>query len=75
MTLAEVAVEIGKTPRAVELAKGRPLASFDVSTQALAGGLIEMAPPDKPTSRLQQYRLTAAGHTRLQALATRGKPA
>jgi ATP-dependent DNA helicase RecG len=41
---------------------------------ALAGGLIEMTLPDKPTSRMQQYRLTAAGRTRLHALTTRGKP-
>lgn len=34
-----------------------------MSTQALAGGLIEMTLPDKPTSRLQQYRLTAAGRS------------
>lgn len=38
------------------------------------GGLIEMTLPDKPTSRMQQYRLTEAGRTRLQALTTRGKP-
>ena len=41
---------------------------------ALASGLIEMTLPDKPTSRMQQYRLTAAGRTRLQALITRSKP-
>lgn len=30
-------------------------------TPALAGGLIEMTSPDKPNSRLQQYRLTERG--------------
>ena len=30
---------------------------------------VEMTLPDKPNSRLQQYRLTAAGRARLQALA------
>ena len=30
---------------------------------------VEMTVPDKPNSRLQQYRLTAAGRARLQALA------
>jgi len=28
---------------------------------ALAAGLVEMTQPDKPNSRSQQYRLTAAG--------------
>jgi hypothetical protein len=41
---------------------------------ALAGGLIEMTIPDKPTSSLQQYRLTEVGHTHLQAQATKGQP-
>ena len=33
---------------------------------ALALGLIEMTVPDKPNSRLQKYRLSAAGKARLQ---------
>ncbi|WP_338463107.1 ATP-binding protein (plasmid) [Synechococcus elongatus IITB7] len=35
---------------------------------ALTQGLIEMTIPDKPNSRLQQYRLTATGRDRLKAL-------
>jgi len=30
--------------------------------------------PDKPSSRLQQYRLTAAGRQRLQALTRTEQP-
>ena len=41
---------------------------------ALAQGLIEMTLPEKPNSRLQQYRLTAAGRTYLQALASPEPP-
>ena len=35
---------------------------------ALEAGLIEMTRPQTPTSRLQQYRLTAAGQARLATL-------
>ena len=41
---------------------------------ALAQGLIEMTLPEKPNSRLQQYRLTAAGRAYLQALASPEPP-
>jgi ATP-dependent DNA helicase RecG len=38
---------------------------------AIAQGLIEMTLPDKPTSRLQKYRLTAAGQALLHNLIIR----
>ena len=35
---------------------------------AMEGGLIELTVPDKPNSRLQRYRLTAAGQAMHSAL-------
>jgi hypothetical protein len=40
---------------------------------ALAAGLIEMTRPDRPRSRLQRYRLTAAGDKRKSHGQTHGK--
>jgi len=34
---------------------------------ALSAGLMEMTIPDKPNSRLQEYRLTAKGHLWLES--------
>jgi ATP-dependent DNA helicase RecG len=39
---------------------------------AVALELIEMTLPDKPSSRLQKYRLTAAGRARLQKITGAG---
>lgn len=41
---------------------------------ALAAGLLEMTLPDKPNSRLQMYRLTAAGLQRVAAMQAKGTP-
>ena len=39
---------------------------------AMAAGLLEMTLPDKPTSRLQKYRLTEKGRAWLKATGRRG---
>jgi ATP-dependent DNA helicase RecG len=45
----------------------RPTFRANYLRPALAGLWVEMTLPDKPGSRLQQYRVTAAGRARLQA--------
>ena len=52
----------------------RPTFRSNYLRPALEGRWIEMTLPDKPSSRLQQYRLTAAGRARLQALTPRDPP-
>lgn len=47
--------------------KHRPTFKENYLKPALAEGLIEMTVPDKPSSRLQRYRLTEAGKARLAA--------
>ena len=54
--------------------KHRPTFRANYLRPALGLGLIEMTLPDKPASRLQKYRLTEAGRTRLQVLTIGGKP-
>ena len=48
--------------------KHRPTFRANYLRLALGQGFIEMTLPDKPNSRLQQYRLTEAGRARLAAI-------
>ena len=48
--------------------KHRPTFRANYLHPALDAGLIEMTLPDKPSSRLQKYRLTEAGRNRLAGL-------
>ena len=48
--------------------KHRPTFRANYLHPALDAGLIEMTLPDKPSSRLQKYRLTEAGRSRLAGL-------
>lgn len=48
--------------------KHRPTFRENYLYRALEAGLIEMTIPEIPSSRLQKYRLTAAGQQLLQAL-------
>ena len=41
---------------------------------ALAAGLVDMTIPDKPTSRLQKYRLTAKGRAALASSSKKDAP-
>ena len=51
--------------------KHRPTFRANYLHPALAAGFIEMTIPDKPNSRLQKYRLTAAGRARAAMLGRR----
>jgi ATP-dependent DNA helicase RecG len=46
----------------------RPTFLYTYLQAALKAGLIEMTIPDKPTSRLQKYRLTAKGKAVLERM-------
>jgi len=52
----------------------RPTFRSNYLRPALEGKWIEMTLPNKPNSRLQKYRLTAAGQVRLKAIARPGNP-
>ncbi len=64
---------LGKAKIAEALGMRQATGQLNEQVRALLGqGLIAMTVPDKPNSRLQQYRLTPAG---MQWLATAHKPA
>ncbi|GHT99417.1 hypothetical protein FACS1894154_06500 [Betaproteobacteria bacterium] len=63
------------SPSAIQAALGlkhRPTFRANYLYPALEGGFIEMTLPDKPASRLQKYRLTAAGRAVLLQLKSIG---
>ncbi len=53
--------------------KHRPTFRTNYLRPAMEQGLVEMTRPDKPQSRLQQYRLTEAGQARWRELIGRSK--
>lgn len=61
--------ELGKKEMAKRLGKPKPTRYLnDLVRKMVANGLIEFTIPDKPTSRLQKYRLTNKGRTWLDAI-------
>jgi hypothetical protein len=48
--------------------KDRMHAATEYLQPAMDSGMVEMTIPDKPNSRLQKYRLTAAGRQYLASL-------
>jgi len=61
--------ELGKKDMAKRLGKPKPTRYLnDLVRKMAANGLIEFTIPDKPTSRLQRYRLTNKGRTWLDAI-------
>ena len=71
--VAVLSGEMGRTQlqAVLELAgRGNFIAAY--LKPALAAGLIEMTLPDKPTSRNQRYRRTAAGQTLAERIKGKG---
>ena len=67
--LLQVLVDGALAPSEIQRVLGikhRPTFRANYLHPALAAGWVEMTVPDKPTSRLQRYRLTAAGTKRVQ---------
>lgn len=67
--LLQVLVDGALAPSEIQRVLGikhRPTFRANYLHPALAEGWVEMTVPDKPTSRLQRYRLTAAGTKRVQ---------